>query len=73
MKVICGFIVLHVHHKQHIFWGQTFALWRPNKKSEKIGEIPQTFESKKIGEKLLIDNTVFGSQIKGELIIENRV
>jgi hypothetical protein len=34
-------------------------------KSEKIGEIPQTFESKKIGKKLLIDNTVFGSQIKG--------
>jgi hypothetical protein len=47
MKVICACIVFDVHHKPHIFWGQIFALWGP-KKSEKIGELPQTFERKKL-------------------------
>jgi hypothetical protein len=46
MKVICAFIVFNVHHKQHIFWGQIFALWQ-QKKSEKIGVISQTFVIKK--------------------------
>ncbi len=31
MKVSCAVIVFNVHHKQHIFSGQIFALWRPKK------------------------------------------
>jgi hypothetical protein len=50
MKVICVFLVFDAHHKQHILWGQIFASRQP----EKIGEIPQTFESKKLEKKLLM-------------------
>jgi hypothetical protein len=65
MKVIYGFIVFNVHHKQHIFWGQTFALWRPKKIRENWrNSLPKLLNAKN-WKKTPDDNTVFGSQIKG--------
>jgi hypothetical protein len=51
MKVICVFIVFNV---SSIYFGDKFLHRGDQKKSEKIGEIPQTFESKKLEKKLLM-------------------